>query len=318
VNVPPPLVNFLTIEKYLEALDPSSDPRQWESILRLHEIGLPPVVSIRALAVLFGIKTQFIGAMLRKPINYYRIFSIPKGKGKRRIEAPKVGLKIIQSWFGHHLARAITLPDNVYGFVPGKSARDGAMQHCGARWVISSDIENFFQTTSAAIVEKSLFSLGYDEYASRLITGLCTLNGNLAQGSPASPVISNLVFRELDQKLIAWSDIQGIRYTRYADDLVFSGKEAIPPSLLDEVKSLVESNGWKLSEKKTLVAEAPKRRKVYGLLVDGEEPRLTKGYRRRVRAIRHLIESGRMPPEDLDRGKGHLSYAKSVDKRFGD
>jgi len=75
----------------------------------------------------------------------------------------------------------------------------------------------------------------------------------------------------------------------------------------------VEIQGWEISEKKEYYAERPNRLKVYGLLVHGERPRLTKGYRNRIRAFRHLLEAEKITEEDLKRIKGHLAYAQSVE-----
>lgn len=314
MKAPPPLVIFQKLETYLEALDTPTRDQYSEAILTLHQKGLPPVVSTRALAVLFGYRSQFIGAMVARPHRYYQRFTIPKGKKKRHIEAPRVALKVIQKWFAHHLARAITTPSEVVGFVPKRSIMDGASKHCGAAWIFSTDIENFFQSTSSALVFNALVRLGYSEHGAKLIVDLTTLNGNLAQGSPASPVLSNLAFQNLDTALIKLSHELGVSYTRYADDIVISGKAGIPANLANKVREIVEVGSWKLSEEKTELVEAPKRLKVYGLLVNGEKPRLTKGYRRRIRAIRHLLATDKMPQDRIEEAEGHLSYANSVEQ----
>jgi retron-type reverse transcriptase len=251
--------------------------------------------------------------MVARPHRYYRTFTIPKGKKKRRIEAPRVALKVIQKWFGHYLARAIPTPDEVVGFVPNRSIMHGASRHCGATWIFSTDIENFFQSTSAKLVVEALERLGYSKHGAELIKDLTTLNGNLAQGSPASPVLSNLAFQNVDAALIDLSCELGISYTRYADDIVFSGKEAISFDLEDKVRRIVEVGNWKLSKDKTEFIEAPRRLKVYGLLVNGDKPRLTKGYRRRIRAIRHLLATEKVPAERIEEAEGHISYANSVE-----
>lgn len=314
MKAPPPLVIFQKLETYLEALDDFTRDQYREAILSLHQEELPPVVSTRALATLFGYRSQFIGAMVARPHRYYQTFTILKGKKKRHIEAPRVALKVIQKWFAHHLARAITTPNEVVGFVPKRSIMDGASRHCGATWIFSTDIENFFQSTSSELVFNALVRLGYSEHGAKLIVDLTTLNGNLAQGSPASPVLSNLAFKGVDTALIELSHQLGVSYTRYADDIVISGKEQIPADLANKVRQIVEIGNWKLSEKKTELVKAPKRLKVYGLLVNGEKPRLTKGYRRRIRAIRHLLATEKMPEDRIQEAEGHISYANSVEK----
>lgn len=314
MRAPPPLVIFKDLETYLEALDSQSREEHGAEIRALHAEGLPPVVSTRALATLFGYRSQFIGAMVARPRRYYRTFTIPKGKKRRRIEAPRVALKVIQKWFGHYLARAVAIPDQVVGFVPSRSIMHGASKHCGSKWLFSTDLKDFFQSTSTALVVQALKDVGYPEHGAQLIADLTTLNTNLAQGSPASPVLSNLAFQSVDNALIAMSEESGITYTRYADDIVLSGKEAVPDDLENKVREIVEVGNWKLSEEKTELIEAPQRLKVYGLLVNGDKPRLTKGYRRRIRAIRHLLADDKIPDDRLEEAAGHLSYADSVEK----
>jgi RNA-directed DNA polymerase len=314
MKAPPPLVVFQTLEKYLAALDQETARQHDDEVRALVGKGLPPVVSVRALSTLFGYRSQFVGAMLAQPSRYYRSFILRSGRKKRRIEAPKVGLKVIQKWIGHYLARAIELPKEVVGFVPKVSAVLGAAEHCEASWVFSTDIEDFFQSTSFEFVSEALQRLGYPKHGADLITGLSTLNRNLSQGSPASPVLSNIAFRPIDEQLIRLCSDLDVTYTRYADDIVISGRGAVPDGLAESVKRIVEVGNWRLSERKTDLVKAPSRLKVYGLLVHGEQPRLTKGYRKRIRAIRHLSATGKIPAERAEEAAGHLSYAKSIEQ----
>jgi hypothetical protein len=105
----------------------------------------------------------------------------------------------------------------------------------------------------------------------------------------------------------------GVRYSRYADDIVFSGQGDFPGNLPQKAKGVIESGGWKVSPEKEWLSRRPNRLKVHGLLVHGERPRLTKGYRNKVRAFKHLLEANRVSDEDKARICGHLSYAKSVE-----
>src|SRR5690606_1694694 len=107
---------------------------------------------------------------------------------------------------------------------------------------------------------------------------------------------------------------RGLTYTRYADDVVISGHGELPEDAFSQVGDLIETAGWRLNRNKTRLEKKPGRLKVYGLLVNGEFPRLTKGYRKRVRAIRHRLSVGSVPHEELSRANGHLSYAKSIEK----
>lgn len=315
-NVPPLLVNFLSKDKFFEALDQPTKTLYEAEIEKLFSQKLPPVVSTRILAILFGYRAQFIGAILKRPERYYRTFNIRKGKGARTIRAPKVALKIIQRWLAHHLSQAITLPEYVVGFVPCRSTFDGALPHCKANWLFSTDIEEFFPSTSQQLVTTSLQNIGYSDRAATLIASLSSINGGLAQGSPCSPFLSNLAFGKSDAEIARICSERGYKYSRYADDISISGLGEPPTDLAEIIKNIVSSSGWAISAEKTKIVIAPKRMKVFGLVVNGPHPVLTKGYRNRIRAIRHLRDSGKLNAERISEGLGHISYAESIEHRI--
>lgn len=312
---PPLLVSYSSIEDYLSALPDDIHEQYEEEIRSLVERGLPPIVSSSCLSILFGFSVKFVNAMRLQNYKYYREFTIRKGKKKRKIQAPRVSLKVIQKWFGYHLGHALTFEDYVFGFVPGRSAVDAAQRHCKSDWVYSVDIKDFFSTTDEEIVKHALLDLGYSQKACDLIVPLCCYLDKLAQGSPSSPVLSNLVMKPVDEKLSALSQEYGINFTRYADDIVFSGSNEFPEIIKQNVKDIFGETCWELSANKEYFADATKgqRLKIHGLLVNGEKARLTKGYRNKIRAFKHLINSGKVKDEDLRRLTGHIKYSDSVE-----
>ena len=316
---PPLLVSYSSIEDYLSALSPDMRAMHEREIRMLFSSNFPPVVSARCLSTLFGYSTKFVHALSERNQKYYREFRIRTGKKHRKIQAPRVALKVIQKWFGFHLARAIPTEDYVYGFVSGRSAIDAAAQHCGASWVFSVDIEDFFPSTRAEIIIRELIALGYSEKGAKLATQLCCFSGHLAQGAPSSPALSNLAMRGIDCNLKETADNLGVKFTRYADDIVFSGYGEFPEKLREKVVSIFNNSNWKLSANKEYLAEIKngQRLKVHGLLVNGERPRLTKGYRNRIRAYRHLLDSEKVRPEDKRKLLGHVRFAESVEKWEG-
>ncbi len=312
---PPLLVSYATLDDYLDSLSPELREQHETSIRKLVEEGnLPPVVSPQCLAILFGYSTRFIASMANRNWKYYRSFSIRKGKKTRDIQAPKVALKVIQKWFGNHLAQSIKFQDHVYGFIPNKSAPEAAAQHANATWVYSVDISDFFRNTPSTVVKKSLVNIGYSDSAAKLLSQLLCFKKYLAQGSPASPVISNIVFRGIDDQLKDLADKYQLRLTRYADDIVFSGTKEFPEIIKSKIKNIFANTCWELSAEKEYYSHLPKRLKVHGLLVHGEKPRLTKGYRNKIRAYKHLMNSQKVKEKDLSRIQGHINYSNSVDK----
>lgn len=312
VNPPPFFVSFSDLDSYLAALSDKKHDFEFE-IKSLFAKKLPPVVSTACLATLFGFSPEFITAIRRNSAHYYRTFTIKKGKKERVIRAPKVALKVLQKWFGYHLDRAVTQLPCVHGFVRETSSAKAASIHCNASWVYSIDLRNFFSSISKVQVCLSLSELGYSERGSQLISDLCCFDGFLAQGSPASPILSNLIFRTTDEELLGIAGSHGIRYTRYADDLVFSGTGPISEGLESKIKAAVTGMGWEIALEKEYLSKLPYRMKVHGLLVNGAKPRLTKGYRNRIRAYLHLLANGKIAEKNMAKVMGHLAYSKMVD-----
>ncbi len=314
MKAPPLLVSFSTVEDFVASLPDAVREVHATEILKLHSAGLPAAISVRAISTLFNISAEFVNALSRTPQRHYRKFQIRKGKKTREILAPRVALKTIQRWIATHLAASINLPGCVFGFVPGKSVIDAANVHCDAKWVYSLDLRNFFPSITARQVYDAVRSLGYSEDAATFIMQLSTLNGSLPQGSPASPVLSNLVFRDTDALLSSLATARSVRYSRYADDVVFSGLGTVPADLQATVKAVLLNAGWKIALEKEHLAVLPNRLKVHGLLVHGSRPRLTKGYRKKIRAFRHLTNAGKVQSVDARRIAGHLAYASSIEK----
>jgi RNA-directed DNA polymerase len=314
MRTPPFLISFEDKNDYFQALLPDTLDAYKISLDSLINKRLPPIVSIRCLAVLFGLSPKFIGSLLTKTDNYYRIFTIKKGKKNRIIEAPQVGLKVIQKWIATHLSENVTLHESVHGFVPKKSYVSAAKVHLQSKWVYSIDIENFFQSTSIEKVKNAFIKLGYPEHGAMIASKLCCYKGHLAQGSPASPVLSNIIFKSLDDKISILANELSVQYTRYADDLVFSGKGEFPENLYT-VKSIIEENQWKIATHKEHLSKSPNRLKVHGLLVHRNHVRLTKGYRNKIRAYTHLYQNGKITEKDRSRICGHLTLAKFINKQ---
>jgi retron-type reverse transcriptase len=248
---------------------------------------------------------------------YYRSFSLSKGSKTRHIDAPKVALKLIQTWFGFHLARTLKLGSEVHGFVPGKSAFTAAREHCQSNWVLGLDIKDFFPSIDEAQIVQVLKGIGYSPGASRLLARLFTLDGKLPQGAPSSPVLANLAFAKTDKKLVALANENNVRYTRYADDLTFSSQNPLQHTKFrNEILATIRDHNWTISTKKTKLTLAPRRLEVLGLVVNGPRPRLSKKMRNKLRLMQYLLAMGNKSHEDKLRYGGYLSYARSVGEKF--
>ena len=179
--------------------------------------------TVERMAETLGLSCKFLYLLSNRTPDFYRIYKIPKKNGKfRTIEAPVPILKRIQRYIVKeilvdHASEAVT------AFEPGCSVKCNASFHCGKPIIVSLDIRNFFPSLKYASV-LSLFSQNVGEKQSAvMLAKLCTLYGHLPQGSAASPRISNLILRDFDTEVLKYCQLHGLTYTRYADDLTFSG-----------------------------------------------------------------------------------------------
>ena len=237
---------------------------------------------------MLGVSTEFLLYLMHRPERSYRRFSLRWGKKIREIATPRVGLKLIQKWLSWHIQQAVNLPDCVHGFVPAHSTVSAAKEHTGKDWIVSMDIVDFFGTTSRESVRNALGTLGYPDEGANVCAALTTLAGVLPQGAPSSPLLSNLVFVPVDECLAGRAAAQGWSYTRYADDLIFSGMGEPPRILPSLVGDAISLGGWRLNADKTTVQTRVTGVTVLGLSVWGVEPTLGKRKRRKLRLAKHL------------------------------
>jgi len=317
MNAAPLLVSFSDLNKFIVAMSHSQRDSYQDEINTLISKSFPPVVSESCLALLFGYSTDFVYAMSKKQDKFYRTFTINSGKKVRKIHSPKVALKVIQKWIAEHLSRALTFEPHVTGFVKGKSFADAAYMHIGATWVLSRDIKDFFPSVKEDQVINSLRKIGYSEQGATLVARLSCLKGVLAQGSPLSPVLSNLVLKEVDGHLLKLSKQYSVTMSRYADDIVISGKDYYNSEIEQELDKVFEQSSFNLNKNKVYFADATKgqRLKVHGLLLKSDKITLTKGYRNKLRAYKHMLDNKKVCEDDLPRIIGHVKYMEFINSK---
>ena len=115
-------------------------------------------------------------------------------------------------------------PSHVHGFVRGRSTITNASAHLAKPCVLRVDLEDFFPSISASRVKDSLQTQGYNDEAVELAVSIVTIAGKLPIGVSTSPFLSNLAFLDTDQALAEYSRSENLSFTRYVDDLIFSGE----------------------------------------------------------------------------------------------
>lgn len=237
---------------------------------RLDANNLPVIYNLRHIRKIFGIirrdQELYFG---KERAKLYRNFEIPKKSGgRRKIEAPVDRLKNIQRWIKDEIVDSFSPNDAALGFRKGFSIVDNAIRHVGKELVINLDIKDFFPSITYDQVLRMFVYMGYKLEVAHLLTKLCTNSKNaLPQGSPASPSISNIILLKLDKRLSCLANSIGSDYSRYADDLTFSGNKNIK-NVVPLVKRIVHEEGYVINEKKVRLQYSNQRQEVTGLTVN--------------------------------------------------
>ncbi len=237
---------------------------------RLSSNGVPVIYNLRHVRKIFKIAKReqdlFFGK--RKSALYYE-FDIPKKSGGlRHIQAPTERLKHIQRWIKDEIIESFQPSEFATGFRKGYSIVDNAKVHVGKELVINFDIKDFFPSVTYADIFRLFVYMGYRKDVAHLLTKLCTnANDVLPQGSPASPAISNIVLLRLDKRLSSLAETLDADYSRYADDITFSGKTSIK-SIVPLVKQIVLEEGFSINENKVRLQYQHRRQEVTGLIVN--------------------------------------------------
>jgi|HubBroStandDraft_1064217.scaffolds.fasta_scaffold00083_38 RNA-directed DNA polymerase len=237
------------------------------------------------------------GSTTREPLQHYRYTFLPKHSGPPRlIEAPKPRLKAIQRRILDEILAPVPVHDCAYGFVAGRSCLGGAQIHAGEALVACFDLANFFPSLGAARIHGIFRTLGYPWAVARHLTGLCSTatppamfrnapapegldrvtralyaNRHLPQGSPASPALANLAAWRLDRRLHGLARAAGANYTRYADDLAFSGDSAFAGRIVGfqrGVEHIVREEGFAVNGAKTRLMRRGTSQRVTGVVVN--------------------------------------------------
>jgi RNA-directed DNA polymerase len=266
---------------------------------------------------------------------YYRVLPKPSG-AIRLIEAPKTRLKIAQKKILAEILEKIPPHPAVHGFLKGHSIKTFVAPHVGQRVVLKMDLEDFFPSISRARVQALFRTMGYPESVADLLGSLCataaphqyeTYNRpHLPQGAPTSPALANLCAYRVDCRLTGLAQAAGASYTRYADDLAFSGDDAFERCARRfsiHVASILMEEGFSVHHRKTRIMRQSVRQHLAGL-VTNERPNIRRGDFDLLKAI--LTNCLRSGPEAQNREnhphfrlhlEGRAAFVESINAEKG-
>lgn len=275
---------------------------------------------------------------------HYVCFRVPKRSGGTRLlSAPHAELARVQEWILGNILEKLATEPPAHGFIKARSTVTNAVPHLGRAAVVNLDLSDFFPSIAFRRVRGVFEKQGYSPAVATILALLCTeaprravkLDGKtffvalgergLPQGACTSPALSNQVARRLDKRLAGMAKKHGWTYTRYADDLSFSGDQlAGVAMLMARVRHIVGEEGFALNPKKGRVQRASGRQSVTGVVVN-HKPSLPREDVRRLRAILHNAKKTGLAAQNRDGRphfgawlRGKLAYLQMVDRRLGE
>ena len=254
---------------------------------------VPVIFDFRHLCELLGRTPDFIARASCAPESFYRKFSIPKKSGGLRdISSPYPSLKECQRWIATQIVGRLPLHSSATAYRPRSSIISNVEPHLiSDAHLLVVDLKDFFPSITKKRLIGWFSALGYNYEVSIALASLCCLDGRLPQGSPASPHLSNAMCTTLDRRLSGIANKFDLAYTRYADDICFSGGY-VPPAVLTLVGVAVKESGFVLNHDKTRVHRPSASSKIVtGINIASGTARLPRDKRRRLSHVMHFIET---------------------------
>jgi RNA-directed DNA polymerase len=313
---PPPKVKYLTEHEADRLFGPSLRTRNRDVMdlatdeTQLKRYDLPVWKTEEDVAAALSLSVGQLRHMsqhrYRETVSHYITFAIPKRSGgERLIHAPKRRLKALLRTLDLLLVSRLPKSEHAHGFVRGRSIASNAAPHVGKAVVLHFDIKDCFPTIHYGRVRGLLIALGYSYPVAAALAVLMTeaprqpvaAEGKLyhvptgprvcVQGAPTSPGLCNAILLRLDHRLAGLARKHGFAYTRYADDLTFSGEDTAKiAKFMKLVPTIVAAEGFAVNAGKTRILRAGRRQAVTGVIVN-KSMGLSRQERRKLRAALH-------------------------------
>lgn len=252
----------------------------------------------------------------------------PKGGVRVTYSPVNPSLERVHDRIREFLAKhAYSAPESVHGYIKGRGPLSNARVHLGSAAILSVDIRDFFHSISSDMAEDSLAEVGLSAPVATGIVQACTYSHFLPTGFSSSPILSNIAFINYDNDLLKIANSFQVEYTRYVDDLSFSGKN-VGDHLLDTLQEYFDSKPFSINDGKTKFQRRGRQQIVTGYTVaNNEKPRLPKARRAKIRAWLHYAENkgieaqakhlGITDQEFVNRMEGLIAYLIASDRSIG-
>lgn len=271
-----------------------------------------------------GISAKTLYAVSNNISKHYRKAKLPKKSGGyRNLSVPDEVLKAIQRQISEVLLIHMPVSRHAKAYRFGSSTLRNAKHHVGKQVVLKLDILHFFDSIRYSTVKDKVFPAEiYEEPLRILLTMLCYHKDALPQGAPSLPTITNIILYEFDELIGQWCRARNITYTRYCDDLTFSG-DYNSAEVIRFVRLELKKLGFLLKEQKTRIQHPGQQQTVTGIVVN-KKLSIPADFRRKLRQElhycrkfgiqEHLQKIGLEIPEDTYRMQllGKVNYVLQV------
>lgn len=295
---------------------------------------VPPLWSILSYAMMCGGSTagdiwasyRFLKQMSFNPDRFYYETQIPKaGGGMRTLNVPNVYIRCEQRRIMDEILSGLPVDEHACAYRRGISTETCATPHIGQGVLIHLDLKNFFGSIKENMVFSTLHrETGYNKSLCRFLARLCCYHKSLPQGAVTSPMLSNIVFRPCDEALATIAENHQLAYTRYSDDLFFSGSADTDVSaVLSAVSKTLKAHGFQLNHEKTKIRRPQHRQAVLGYTVN-ERLQVNRTYIRKLMQELYYLEKFERNcngarqygyPQYLRQLMGRVSYALHADPK---
>lgn len=293
--------------------------KDYSNVFILNSLDLPIVKDLDTLSNAIGISKKMLYLLSKEPEKYYKSFLIDKdSEGSRKINSPNLSMKLVQKWILEEVLYKITPTEEAMAFKKGiNGIKQNASFHRYSLYFLQVDIKDFFPSITRKRVYLLFKNMGYSKNISHIFAKICTYNNKLPQGGVCSPHISNLICIKLDRRLKGLCSKRDILYTRYADDMTFSGdnKEVLRKTK-NIITKIIRDEGFELNNNKTRYLSPVSHKKITGVTIDSHNNlKADKTIKKKVRAMIHkTIVTGDYSDSDII--KGLVSFITSIEKDF--
>jgi RNA-directed DNA polymerase len=306
--------------------------------------GLLPILTLGHLAHLTGASYTYLREITQRTRDpYVEIVRHKPDGGIRTLSSPEPPLMEVQRWILRNVLIHTQIHSSSFAYQTNRSIAKCASIHLGARWLVKTDLHDFFNNIDEVRVYKIFHQLGYSPLVSLELTRICTrlplfdiehrtrahsypsipfyatdLQGWLPQGAPTSGALANAAAFTLDKKLSLVATRRSMIYTRYSDDLTFSTttnfNRAQATGLIDHVGNVVRDERFSVHRKKTRIVPPGARHIVLGLMLGPDRLRLLPDFKRRIEVHIRGVDIFGLTQHSAHRGfRSIFSFTNHVD-----